>query len=319
MNCIFVTNRPNYCHKRFAETAGCSFYHIRHFVREDIPLISLPLNGMLNARILPDAEVYFAESIMDYYPIYYKHTKSKKIILIAEDTLSKLNKMSKIKRNYILKMFGSCDGFIAISESSKELLLKYVKKPVEVAYPFPHKEFFHIKSMLGTKNVLFIGRNDKTKGFVELVEAIKILRRADKSWNLYLIGECSKSIKSEDGIHSLGYVKNMDPYMKMCTYFVHPADADFTTPATVFEAMNAGIITIISNDIGQAEIFRKNKLAKLILKDNKPETIAKKLEDFSNRDNKRLSSDLRKLSKDFREEKMLISFKEKFGLLINSI
>ncbi len=71
--------------------------------------------------------------------------------------------------------------------------------------------------------------------------------------------------------------------------------------------------------IGQAEIFRKNKLNALILKDNKPETIAKKLEEFSNRDNKKLSSELRTLSKDFRERKSLILFKKKFELLVNSI
>lgn len=322
MTRVFVTNRPNYCHKRFAETVGCEFFHVKHFVPDGMPVFSLPVNGMLNAFYLKNtAEVFFAESIMDYYPIYYKRPKGKKIILVAEDTLTKLDKMNIIKKNYILKLFNSCDGFLAISESFKRLLLRYFKKPVRVVYPFPHKEFFHVKATTNSKNVLFIGRDDKTKGFLELVEAIKLLRTETPNWNLYLIGECSKSVKPEEGIHPLGYVKNMEPYMKNCTYFVHPAEAhaDYTTVATVFETMNAGIITIISSGLGQAEIFHESRLDNLILPNNKPETIAKKLEELSRKNNRKLSFKLRNISKNFREKKRLKIFRKEFEILLSSI
>lgn len=318
MTRLFVTNRPNYCHKRFAETAGCTFYYAKHFIPENIPVLSLPFNGVLNSLRLPDADIYFAESIMDYYPVYYKNTKSKKLILLAEDTLFKLEKLPNFKRNYILKLFRSADGFIAISDLCKVMMLRYVKRPVRVAYPFPHKEFFHVKSDINTKNVLFIGRDDKTKGFVELVEAIKLLRRTDKEWILYLIGDCSTSVRGEEGINPMGFVKNMEPYFKKCSFLVHPAHFD-PCPATIFEAMNAGMITLISNSIGQAGLFRKNGLGNLILKYNSPKTIAEALKRLSEKNNKKISSKLRSFSKDFTEKKRLKIFGKEFESLAKEI
>src|SRR3989304_7394991 len=100
MKTLFVTNRPNYCHRRFAETIDAEFYHVKHYFPDGIPLLSLPINGWLNSKSLPKADIYFAESIMDYYPVYYRNLKiSKKIILIAEDTLFKLRNMHKTKKN----------------------------------------------------------------------------------------------------------------------------------------------------------------------------------------------------------------------------
>lgn len=285
---------------------------------ENIPLLSLPINGMLNSFFLEDAEVFFAESIMDYYPVYYKHPEGKKIILIAEDTLFKMETMNSIKKNFLVKLFASADGFMAISDLCRNMLLGYVKKPVRVAYPFPHKEFFHVRSDIKSKKILFIGRNDKTKGFPELVDAVKILRKNDPEWKLFLVGECSKAVKKEDGIHPLGFVRDIEPYMKSCAYYVHPAHFD-PCPATVFEAMNAGMITVISDNIGHAGIFRNNGLDSLILDDSKPETIARKLEDLSRKNNKKLSIKLRNLSKKYRENKMIKIFKEEFESLLDEV
>ncbi|MBI2578443.1 MAG: glycosyltransferase family 4 protein [Candidatus Aenigmarchaeota archaeon] len=318
MSRLFVTNRPNYCHKKFAESVGCSFYHVKHFMPENIPLLSLPVNGMLNSFFLGNAEVFFAESVMDYYPVYYKHTGGKKIILIAEDTLFKLGSMNGIRKNYIIKLFRSADGFMAVSDLCKDMILGYAEKPVRVAYPFPHKEFFHVRSDIKSRKILFIGRNDKTKGFPELVDAVKILRKSDPGWELFLIGECSRAVKKEDGIHPLGFVRNIEPYMKSCAYYVHPARFD-PCPATVFEAMNAGMITVISDNIGQTRIFRENGLGGLVLDDNAPEAIAKKLDELSGKGNVKLSLKLRNLSKEYREDRMIKIFKREFESLLEEV
>lgn len=318
MSRIFVTNRPNYCHKKFAESVGCRFYHVNHFIPENIPLLSLPVNGFLNSLKLGDADVFFAESIMDYYPVYYKKTCAEKIILVAEDTLFKMGSMNTVKRDFLLKLFRSADGFIAISDLCRRMLRRHVQAPVRTAYPFPHREFFHVKSDIHSKNILFVGRNDRTKGFPELVEAVRMLRRADKEWNLFLIGECSISVKPEEGIHPLGFVRDMEPYFRKCAYYVHPAHFD-PCPATVFEAMNAGMITVISDSIGQTDIFMKTRLGNLVLADNRPATIARILSAFSSKNNSRLSAKLRKLSMKFREKERVALFKKQFESLLGEL
>jgi glycosyltransferase involved in cell wall biosynthesis len=226
--------------------------------------------------------------------------------------------MSGPKKKFIINLLKSADGFVAISDLCKRMVEKYVTSPVVVAYPFPHRNFSKVKSNIKSKNALFVGRNDKTKGFTNLVEAIKILRENDKEWNLYLIGECSKSVKEEEGIHTKGFVSDMVPYFEKCAYFVHPADFD-PCPATVFEAMNAGMITVISNNIGQTDIFRSNKLNNLILESNSPEAISNKLLQLSQKNNSLLSKKLKTMSKDFDESKRLKIFKKQFERLIGEI
>lgn len=318
MGRVFVTNRPNYCHRRFAESVGCKFYHVKHFIPENIPLLSLPVNGFLNSLMLEDSDVFFAESIMDYYPVYWKNTNAKKIILIAEDTLFKMESMNAAKRNFLAGMFRSADGFLAVSDLCRRMLLKYVKAPVRVAYPFPHREFFRVSADVKSRNILFVGRNDKTKGFVELVEAVRMLRKDDKEWNLFLVGECSRAVEPEEGIRPLGFVKDMAPYFRKCAYYVHPAYFD-PCPATVFEAMNAGMITVISRNIGQTEIFRRNRLDGLILPDNKPQTIARKLSELDQKNKSGISGKLRTISRHFRERERVRAFRNEFESLLGEL
>ncbi len=315
---LFVTNRPNYCHKKFAEAVRAQFFYVKHIVPDGIPVLSLILNGFINSRTLPDSNVFFSESIMDFYPVYYRNPDGKKIILIAEDTLFKLEKMQNFKKKYILKLIQKADGFLAISSLCKDLLLKYTEKPASVVYPFPHKEFFHVKSDVESKNILFIGRNDKTKGFLEIVKAVKILRQKDPEWNLYLIGKCSDSVVAEDGIIPLGFVDKMETYFARCSLHVHPALFD-PCPATVFETMNSGMIPIISRNTGQAEIFVKEGLGKLILDSLDPKNIAEKILEVYSLDKKTLSRKSKKLSMKFREKQRLEIFRKEFNKLLNDL
>jgi glycosyltransferase involved in cell wall biosynthesis len=314
---VFVTNRPNYCHRRFAESVGCDFYYVKHPIPESIPILSLPINGFFNSRRLPDADLYFSESMMDYYPVFYKGM-GKKVVLLAEDTIFKLKTMSGLKKKYLLRLFRSADGFMAVSPICKRMLLEIVDRPVRVAYPFPHEDFSSIKSAVGGKNVLFIGRDDRTKGFPELIEAIKILRIKDPAWNLYLIGQCGDRVAKSDGIHPLGYVKDMKPFMKKCSFLVHPARFD-PCPATIFEAMDAGMITVISKNIGQADIFMGRGMKDLVLDDISPEAIATKLYDLSERSNAGLSRRLKKLGAEFHEKDRLKIFKKEFAALVGEV
>ena len=315
METLFVTNQPNYCHRRFAESLKADFYHIKHPFPDGIPLLSLPINGKLNAKALPEADIYFAESIMDYYPIYYRNPQGKKIILLAEDTLFKMEKMSGAKKKFILKLFNSADGFIAISDLCKEMLAKYVDKPCKVAYPFPHTDFSDVRANLRKKNLLFVGRADRTKGYRKLVKAVKILRKEDPEWNLYLIGKCGEDVKKEEGIHTVGVVMDMEPYFENCSILVHPADFD-PCPATIFEAMQAGIVPIISDNIGQTKLFRDNGLDNLILESTEPEDIAKKILEVHRKGLKPISQKTKRLVSTFSEPQRISIFRKQFNALV---
>lgn len=316
MKILFVTNKPNYCHRRFAESVGADFFYVKHPFPDGVPLLSLPINGWFNSRKLPEADVYFAESIMDYFPVYYKNPKGKKILLIAEDTLFQMETMNRWKKGFLIKLFRSADGFIAISDLCKKMLAKYTDKPCRVAYPFPHRNFSDITADLRQKRILFIGRKDPKKGYHKLVKAVKMLREKDPEWSLYLIGECSSDIKKEPGISPEGFVRDMTQYFEKCSFLVHPADFD-PCPATVFEAMGAGIIPLITEKVGQADIFRSHGLGKLVMESTEPSAIVEKI--LSIHGNAALSRKCKSLSKSFSEGKRLKMFQKTFWKLADEI
>ncbi len=168
------------------------------------------------------------------------------------------------------------------------------------------------------KNILFVGNYEKEKGFICAIEALKKLPEFD----IYLVGTCYKKIpkKQRENVHVECVVPSLRKYFKSCTYYLHPADFD-PSPVTVWKAINAGLIPIITNAVGQSELF-KGKVAKLVLENNKPETIAGKIREIDNlpiSKKKELVRICKKLASKYTKEKSVKEFRLKFSELIKRV
>ena len=282
--------------------------------------IQTPICGFFDIRKIPKSDVLLLESL--YCLPFAKRYKQKinpqcKIISIIADTSFWEEKLSIFRKIYYRLYIDCVDGLIAVSERIKKDILDYIDKPVEVVRPFFVSKFKKEKLSF-EKKILFIGNEVKEKGFLKLIKAMELL----SDFELFLVGDCYKAINDirDNSIHIEGRVTSLKRYFDKCTYYVHPADFD-PCPVSVFEAMHAGLIPVISKDTGQSEIFNKG-LKKLILEDNKPITIAKKIieiNDLHNQEKLKLIRECKKLSIDYTREKSVKRFKRAFLKLLENI
>ena len=165
------------------------------------------------------------------------------------------------------------------------------------------------------KNILFIGNEAKEKGFNKLIESMRYL----KDFNLYLVGTCYKSIVEDvpKNIFVEGKVKSLRKYFERCSFYVHPADFD-PCPVVVWEAMLSGLITLISRDTGQYEIFIKEGLSKFILQSTEPIEISRKIRQIYNNINYSESVErMRKIASKYDKDNSIKEFKHAIERLLS--
>ena len=297
---------PHFVHLSWAKSV-CS-----NFVQTPMGL------GPFDVGKIPKSDTLLLESL--YCVPFAKKYKQKinpdcKIVSIIADTSFWRRKLSITRRIYYALYLDCVDAFIAVSERIKKDILNYINKPVEVVRPFFVNKFGK-RRLNFEKKILFIGNEVKEKGFPKLIRAMELL----PDFELFLVGDCYKAIKGEtrdDNIHIEGKVPSLKKYFNLCSYYVHPADFD-PCPASVFESMYAGLIPIITKDVGQSELFTKD-LRCLILENNNPETIAKKLMElhgYSTTRKRRIVKRCREIAKRYTKERSIREFKKAFYRLV---
>lgn len=278
--------------------------------------------GKFDVGEIPESDFLLLESLycLPFAKKYKGAHPACKIISIIADT-SFWDKKLTLQRRLFYKLYlGSVDSFIAVSDRVKNDIRNRSERPAVVVRPFLVNKYVKRTPSFG-KNVLFIGNTTEEKGFGHAIEAAKLL----PAFNLYLVGTCQKKIPSSVGrkyknIHIEGVVPSLNAYLEKCAYYLHPADFD-PSPVTVWEAMYAGLIPVVSKNVGQAELF-KGELKCLVLEDTRPETIVAKLlelDALSKKEKKALVVACRRLASHFTEEKSVRAFKKTFAELLGSI
>jgi glycosyltransferase involved in cell wall biosynthesis len=266
--------------------------------------------GKFDIGQIPESDVLLLESLycLPFAARYKKAHPTCKIISIIADTSFWEKKLTLARKLFYKLYLRHVAGFIAVSDRIRKDAHSYTGKPVITVRPFLVNKYAIGKRKFN-KNILFIGNDTMEKGFLKAIEAVKSL----PDFDLYLVGTCSKKIPNREStynnIHVEGKVPSLKKYFKNCTYYVHPADFD-PSPVTVWEAMYAGLIPIISEDVGQSELFN-GMLKRLVLHDVKPETIRDKLielDKLSPQEKARIIVACRMLAMNYTEKKSVSEF-----------
>jgi len=252
-----------------------------------------------------------------------KNSKTKIILLNADTLLYDLPKTNLLKKKTVEILLSYVDGFIAISSLNKRIASSHFKdKPIVYVYPYGSNNRFEIECDLESKDLLFIGNDEMCKRFDLLVDAVKILNHEGFKFNLYLVGSCIDKVDSDyPWLHKEGFQENLDKYFKQCSMYVHPADFD-SCPVTVFEAMSSGLIPVITENVGEADILKENRLNCLVLENNEPEMVAEKIIEISDHDEnwkKNVSMKCKEISSSYNEKTQTKEFKKVFLELIDKI
>lgn len=133
-------------------------------------------------------------------------------------------------------------------------------------------------------NLLFVGTLEARKGFVDLIKAVKILRRKGFSIMLTLVGKHSRYskwiLKRESKSIKAGWLKVVGPVQREALpHYYSAADIScfpswFETIGLVcLEAMASGSIVIGSSNSGMAEVIRDG-IDGFLVEPKKPEILA---------------------------------------------
>jgi len=245
---------------------------------------------------------------------YKKENPECKVISIIADTSFWSERLSILRKIYYRRYLPIVDGFIAVSERIKRDIQNYVSKPVEVVRPFLVNKFRPRKRVF-EREILFIGNEAKEKGYGNLVKSMDYL----PDFELFLVGDCYRKVRArKPNIHVEGRVPKLDPYLEKCSIYAHPADFD-PCPVSVWEAMYAGLLPIITKGVGQSELF-SGDLERLVLEKNDPKSIADKIQEvYSIPDKRKLIKECMKLSENHTREKSIARFKKSFYQLLQEL
>jgi len=317
---LFTHQGPHSVHGSFAETITKNWYYYGDKYSEIIKnLLKSIFDRSTYDIILVEGGLGLPHAVFKKI----KNPKTKIILLYADTLLYDIPDMNLIKKIIVKQLLSYVNGFIAISPLNKRIISHYYPdKPNCYVYPYGSNNSFEIDCDLGSKNILFIGNHEMCKRFDLLVDAIKILYDKGFEYNLYLVGSCVNKIEANyPWLYKEGFQENLNKYFKQCSLYVHPADFD-SCPVTVFESMSAGLIPIITNNVGEADILQDNGLEYLVLESNKPEIIAKKIleiEDHNMGWKKNISLKCKEISSKYNKKTQTKEFKKVFEGLIKKI
>jgi glycosyltransferase involved in cell wall biosynthesis len=317
---LFTHQGPHKVHGKFADTVTDNWYRYGDNYPEIIK------NLVLSVFDKSSYDVILVEGGLGLPHAVIKKIKNNetRIILLNADTLLyDLPHMNPIKKWVIKFLLSYVDGFIAISPLNKRITSQYFpEKPIYYVYPYGSHNSFEINCNLNSKDLLFIGNTESCKRFDLLVDAVEILNKQGNDFNLYLVGSCVMSVNSDfTWLHKEGYQERLEKYLETCSMYVHPADFD-SCPVTVFESMSSGLIPIITDNVGEADILKEKGLGFLVLESNHPKKIADKILEIHNRDVKwkeDVSRRCKEISAAYNEETQSKEFKKVFLKLIEDL
>ncbi|RLG57591.1 MAG: hypothetical protein DRN83_01455 [Hadesarchaea archaeon] len=269
--------------------------------------------GRFDRRKIEGSDVLLLESLYcaPFARSYKREHPECRVVCIIADTSFWGKKLGVLRRIYYWRYLGSVDGFIAVSERIRKDIGKYVDEPALVVRPFLVNKFRRKRSGFN-RRILFVGNEVKEKGFDRLVGAMRHL----PDFELFLVGDCYKKIRSKmANVHVEGRVPILRPYFEKCSIYAHPADFD-PCPSSVWEAMYAGLLPVISEGVGQSELFHGN-LKRLVLRKNDPESIANKIREVHEMSGKtKLIKRCMDLASRYTKEKSIKDFKRAFSRLL---
>ncbi|MEM5831521.1 MAG: glycosyltransferase family 4 protein, partial [Candidatus Aenigmatarchaeota archaeon] len=188
-------------------------------------------------------------------------------------------------------------------------------KNKEIVYPFAYTErFSKIKVNINSKNIIYVGIINKQKGVDRIVKIFFQIQKKIPEAKLFLVGEgpLKEKIKAinNEAIVLTGFIKNPERYMSKCAIYINLSRLD-PFGVGVIEAMAAGLVPIISENVGAKDIVEKIDKS-LIVKDEE-EATKKIIELFRNKKKlKALSIKVKKMGIKQNKKNSIKAFKRAF-------
>lgn len=195
----------------------------------------------------------------------------------------------KLFRKYIKKLH----GLIAVSETSRDTFMPYIPGDYTIIPNGVDLEKFHpnvppFPEFKERKNkILYLGRLDRRKGLIELLNALPSIKKGIKEFLLIVVGkgpledECKKVVREKnlsDVVIFRGYAKSEEipSYYASCDLYCSPALGGESFGIVLLEAMAIGKPVVASRIPGYDRVITDGYNG-LFFDPHKPDDIAQKI------------------------------------------
>ena len=222
----------------------------------------------------------YVKTVLKYFP------KTKIVLVYHNDPVTLRGSQRVIDREYLIS---KCSKIIFVSRWIQNKFftgfLNSNYSDTEVIYPgIKKKKITKIKKY---KNILFVGKLNKAKGYEIFVEVAKKFKKYDKSWNFIAIGdEPRKKIFPERNIvKEIGYKTNTEVFKYYLKSEISVGNSVWDEPLgrIAIESSSRKCLPIISNKAG----LNESKEIAYILKNNTSEELFKILKKLTRNNNLR--------------------------------
>ena len=286
---LFLYYDPHYNHAMLARALHADFYPAPKLRSEKGNMINGGLSILKAVFMLPrNYDIYFCEGTYIIPSLAKKLgllRKDAKIVNILASPLLyyiKTGLIKGIRKNFAINLLKEVDLFVYVGNMESDLLKEILPYAKGIIIYAPTKSEMR-KRLIAKKNILpnlnlhkilAIGTHSAYyKGMDIVFEAFKIVKKRFPDAELDMVGnmpDLNKYVNcGYEGVHCLGYVKDLVKIIKESSLYVHMGRGD-TFPVSALEAMIGGLPTIVSNFTGTKEIIEKvdkNMISKLDAKD----------------------------------------------------
>lgn len=275
-----ILNLNNKVFNSRAEEIKRKFMLLRESIIEK--LVWIYPKGVRNLRV---KEKYDIEVAFNYLiPSFLISFKGKSFCWIHtsiedldDNNLSGIKKLSTKYRRFLLgRKLSKVDNIVAISNRTEEsislLYPEFKNKIVKIYNGYNIKEILNkaneeIKYRKIKPTIISIGRLQKQKNFLCLIEVARVLDEKNKDFQLLILGEGEqreeienkiKQYNLEEKVKMLGYIKNPYPYIKLADVYCMTSLAE-GFPTVLVEAMSLGCPFVSTNVAGADELSSNGK------------------------------------------------------------
>lgn len=204
-------------------------------------------------------------------------------------------KCSNRQRRWVTEILNSVDVIIALGEIWESRISRYCSSEVRVVNNSVEVEEVNLYNPT-SRNVLFLGRLEKEKGVVDLIEAAEIVIKEQEDIKFILagngnLGEVEKTILDkgiENNFMLLGWVDSsrVRELLKNSMIFVLPS-YDEGMPMSILEAMSFGV-PIVSTKVGGIPEMIKDGFNGFLVKPGEVQDLANYISYLSKNYNERI-------------------------------
>ncbi len=283
------------------------------------PLDALRLRGRYDYIVPPPYALPLGYWLKRWSP------QTRLILINADSFFWGYQAMGSCSRRYFDVYLRSLDGILSGSRLVDTLARRVCAVPSRIFHPFIHDSFFTAINA-EARDVMIIGNLAPHKATLRAMDTYAQARRETPLGTLYIAGDGPQRAAVEEKAHTMVDVSvlgaldraTLQRYLSNTLFLLHLADNE-SWGIVVWEAAAAGVIPLVTDEVGAAEALPKELVVSTGDRQNEAVAAIKRIVSMDAHERDALHRGLQQTARQFTPELCTAEFRQSFADLIAEI